>query len=74
MSSTAEVEVGTFHNNGKTATPIRVALDEMEHKQGPTPLKIDNNTTEGFVNNTIRNKISKSFDMKFHWMIGRIKH
>ena len=56
MSSVAEVEVGTVHNNGKAVIPIRVALDEIGHLQVPTPLKTDNNMTEGFVKNTIRKK------------------
>ena len=45
----------------------------MGHLQYPTPLNIDNNTAEGFVNNTIRKKQSKAFDVRFHWMIDYIK-
>ena len=55
-SLAAEVEMGTIHNNGKAAIPIRVALDEMVHTKGPTSLNTDTNTAEGLVNNTIRNK------------------
>ena len=73
MSPAAEAEVGNVHNNGKAVISIRVALDEMGHLQGPTPLKKDNNTAEDFVNNTIHKKRSKAFDMRFHWMIDCIK-
>ena len=73
MSSAAEAEVGTTHTNGKAAIPIRVALDEMDHPRSPTPLNTDNNTAEGFINNTICKKRSKAFDMHFHYTIDRIK-
>ena len=59
MSSATEEEVGNVQNNGKAAIPIRVTLDEMGHSQGPTPLKTDNNTAEGFFNNTVRKKDQK---------------
>ena len=73
MSSAPDSEVGIVHNNGRSDIPIMVALDEMVHTQGPTPLKTYNNTTEGFINNIIRKKRSKAFDMKFHWLIDCIK-
>ena len=73
MSSAAETGIGTIHKHGKAAIPIRVALDEMGHKQDPNPLKTDNNTVEGFFSNTIRKKRYKAFDMKFHWVIDHIK-
>ena len=73
MFSTAKAEVGTIHHNGKVSISDKVALDEMRHTQGPTSLKTDNNTAEDFVNNTIRKKRSKVFDMRFYWMSDRIK-
>ena len=73
MSSAAEAEVGTVHHNGKVAVPIITALNEMGHLQGPIPLKTDNLTAEGFLNKKIRQKRSKSFEMRFHWMIDRIQ-
>ena len=73
MSSAAEAEVWTVHNNGKADIPIRVALDEMGYPRGPTLLKTDNNTAEGFVSTTIRKKRPKAFNIHFHWMIDRIK-
>ena len=45
----------------------------MGHPQGPTPIKIDNNMAEGLFNGTMHKKVSKGFDMKFHWMIDRIQ-
>ena len=44
----------------------------MDHAHGPTPIKIDNSTADGFFDKTIKLKRSKAFDMKFHWMKDRI--
>ena len=49
MSSAVEAEIGTLHNNGNAAISIRLTLDKMGHKQGPTPLKTDNSTAEVFL-------------------------
>ena len=56
MSSAAEAEVGTIHHNGKAAMPVRTALDEMGYPQGPTLVKTDNNTADGFLNKKIKQK------------------
>ena len=72
MSLAAKAEVGTVHHNGKLAVPIITALTEIGHVQGPILLKTDNATAEGFLNRSIRQKRSKSFDMRFHWIIDRI--
>ena len=38
------------------------------HQQSPTPIKSDNSTTTGFVNNNMHQKRSKSWDMKYYWL------
>ena len=40
----------------------------MGHKQYAIPLKTDNSTCAGFVNNNIRNKRSKAWDMRYWWL------
>ena len=71
MSSVTKAEVDTVHHNGKVAISIRTALIELGHKHGPTPIKTDNNTADGFFNKKIKPKRSKLFYMKFHWMEDR---
>ena len=71
VSSAAEAETGGVFHNAKTAIPIRHILTQLGHKQPPTPLKTDNSTTAGFVNNNIHQKRSKSWDMKYHWLRDR---
>ena len=66
MYSAAGAVVGMVHMNRKLVIPIQDEKDEIYHLQGPTPIKTDNNTAEGFLNGTMRKKRSKGFDIKFH--------
>jgi hypothetical protein len=68
MTSAAEAETCTLHHNGKAAIPIRITLEELHHPQGPTQIKTDNNTAQGFLTSSIRRKRSKHWDMRYHWM------
>ena len=69
MSSTVEAETDQVFNNTRAAIPIRRTLKEIHHpQQGPTYLKTDNKTSEGFTKSTIRKKHSKAWDMSFHWI------
>ena len=64
MSSAAEADTfGTF-NNRKTNIAMRLALITLDHEQPVTPLKTDNSTTEGFVNSGMKQKRSRTWDMK----------
>ena len=66
MSSATEADTGAIHHNGKYTIPIRITLSELDHPQGPAPLKIDNNTADGFLKSTIRQKKSNSWDINLH--------
>jgi hypothetical protein len=57
MSSAAEAEVGSIFSNAKEAAPLRVMLEEMGHKQPPTPIQTDNSTANGILNNKLNQKI-----------------
>ena len=73
MSSAAEAELGAIFINTKEAVPIRTTLIEMNWPQPPTPIQVDNSTAVGIANQTIKKKMSKSMDMRFYWVIDRIK-
>ena len=46
----------------------------MGHKQmAPTPIKTDNSTATGFVNNNMQMKKSKTWDMHLHWLRDKEK-
>ena len=72
MKSAAEAEVIALYMNAEELVPLRHCLEEMGHPQPPTPLKTDNSTANGIVNRTMKQKRSKSFDMRYQWMRNRV--
>ena len=71
VGSAAEAECAGCYSNAQKAIPIRIALEELGHPQEKTPLRTDNSTASGFANKTMRQKRSKSWDMKYHWLRDR---
>ena len=71
-SSAMETEVAATFYNAKEAVPFRVALEEMDHPQPPTPLEVDNETAIGFLLDTMKQKHSKAIDMRFYWVKDRV--
>jgi hypothetical protein len=68
VASAAESEVGACFHNAQSGAPLRVTLTELGHTQPPTPLRTDNYTAYGIVNEIIKQKRSKAIDMRYHWM------
>ena len=68
MSSAAEAETGALYINARKAVEEQNILEELGHKQPPTPIQTDNSTAEGIVNNRVQPKRTKSMDMRFHWL------
>jgi hypothetical protein len=64
VASAAKSEVGECFQNAQTGDPLRVTLLELGHTQQATPLITDNSTAYGILNETIKQKRSKSMDMK----------
>ena len=68
FSSAAEAETtGTFCNT-KYGVAILPSLIGLAHNQPPTPLKIANSTTVGFVNSSMNPKKSKTWNMNMNWL------
>ena len=67
--------VGLFHN-ARTAIPIRQALETLNRPQPATPIKTDNFTAKDYVSKKLRQKRSKSWDMRFqkHHKVMRPKY
>jgi hypothetical protein len=68
MSSAAEAEIGAVFINAKEGAVLRTALEELGHKQPPTPMETDNTTATGYSNGTIKQKRIKEMDMHFYWI------
>ena len=69
MSSASKAEICATFINAKDALPIHTTLKELGHPQPPTPMKVDNTTSVGFANNTIKQKRSKEINMHFYWIV-----
>jgi hypothetical protein len=72
VASAAESETGALFHNRQLAIPLVITLEELEHVQKCTPLITDNSTSAGFVNDTIKQRKSKSWDMRFHWLKDKV--
>ena len=68
VASAAEAETGGLFHNCQNAIYLRQLLEIFGHKQVPTPMKTDNSTAAAFVKEMIRQKRSKSWDMRYHWI------
>jgi hypothetical protein len=68
MSSAAEVELGAFFINPKTAVSMRHMLEELGHPQPPTPMQTDNKTANDLLTKKIMPKAIKAIGMRFHWL------
>ena len=68
-ASAAEAELGALFLNAKEAKIMRLTLHELGHPQPPTPIHIDNSTTVGIVNNTVKRQKSRSMEMRYFWLL-----
>jgi hypothetical protein len=72
LASAAEAELAGLFHNGQMAIALRHALLELGHPQPPTPIQTDNSTACGIVTSSIRQRKSKSMDMRFYWVQDRV--
>jgi hypothetical protein len=71
MTSATEAELAALYIMAREAVYIRIILEEMGHKQPPTPLQTDNSMAEAVINGKITPKRTKAMDMRFHWLRDR---
>jgi hypothetical protein len=74
VSSIAEAGFGELFVNTKEGTVTRTILPEMGHNQDATDLTTYNTIADGIINNTVKQKRSKSMDMRFYWVKYRVEH
>jgi hypothetical protein len=72
MSSATEAEIGAVFLNAKEGSVFKT-LEELGHKQPPTPVETDNTTATGYINGTIKQKRTKTMDMRFYWIKDRVR-
>ena len=70
--SVAEAELGGTFYNAKKGKVLRLTLEEMGWKQGPTTIFVDNNTASGICNSTIKRQRSRSMNGQYFWLINQV--
>ncbi len=73
LGSAAEAELGAAFENCGEACAERLALEEMGHPQGPTPITVDNSTAYGIANKTVKQRRSRTMDLRFYWIQDRVE-
>ena len=74
VASAAEAETGGLFGNGQEIIPLRRGLNALDHPQPPTPVKTDNTTSDSFVHSNIRQRRSKTWDMRWNWLRDKKTH
>ena len=68
MTSTADAEIVALYINLQKEIPMLMTIEDMGHKQPPTPTQIDNTTSLGFITKELHPESTNSTDMK-HWFV-----
>ena len=68
VTSAAEAETAGLFYNAQSAIQLKNILHALNHPQHHIPIKTDNTTAASFVTDTIKNKRSKSWDVRYHWL------
>lgn len=71
MTSATEAELAALYIMAREAVYIRIVLEELGHKQPPTPLQTDNAMADAVCNGKVQPKRTKAMDMRFYWLRDR---
>jgi hypothetical protein len=69
-ASAAEAKFCALLLNAQEAKVFQLVLLELGHPQQPTLIHIDNTTTVGIVNNTIKRQQSQAMEMQYFWLFS----
>jgi hypothetical protein len=72
-ASAGEAEYGSAYINAQCGVGLRHILIALGHPQPPTPILCDNEFAIGLATDTIKQRKSKSIDLRFHWIRDRIR-
>jgi hypothetical protein len=73
VASVAEAELAGGFQVAQLAVYYRRILYDLGYPQPPTIIRIDNTVAIGLANASINAKRSKSMDMRFFWIVDRVK-
>jgi hypothetical protein len=73
VAAVSEAEYAAVFGNGQYVCDERNILSSLGYPQPPTAILCDNECAVGLANNTIRPKMSKSINMRLHWVQDRVR-
>jgi hypothetical protein len=73
VASAGEAEYGSAFIFAQRGVWLRNVAIALGHAQPATPILCDNAFAIGLANDTIKQKRSKSIDMRFHWLRDRVR-
>jgi hypothetical protein len=73
VASVAEAELAGGFQIAQAAVHFRRILHDLGYPQPPTLLRMDNTVAIGIATESINAKRSKSMDMRFFWIVDRIR-
>ena len=71
VSSAAEAQTGSLFITYKEGTICRNKLHDMGHPQPPTLITTDNTISSGILNRTVKQKRTRSMNVRFCWVADR---
>ena len=71
-ASAAETEHASAFINATHGDAARNILRALGCPQGATPMIVDNKYAEGICNNMVKQRRSKTIDMRYHWIRDRV--
>jgi hypothetical protein len=69
-----EAETGGVYGNAQEAIACRISLRALGHPQAATSIKTDNSTSNSFVHANIKQRHSKTWDMRWNWLCDKATH
>jgi len=66
MVSAIEAEVGTLFHNAQDGCTFRQCLEVLDHPQPATHIQTHTSCAEEIINDTVKQKCSKSINMQFY--------
>ena len=70
-ASAAEAELGSLFLNTQETVKLQIYLQELGHKQPPTPIHNYNTTEIGIIHKKIKQQQSRAMNMHYFWTISK---
>ena len=72
-SAASDAEYCTIYFTAVSSLATRNTLENLGHPQPPTPIFCNNTTAVGIANDLLKQRRSKSIDMRYDWIRDRVR-